>query len=145
MFRSWVALSEARDAPAVALRRFVEGIPDAVDASYTDDCAVSNKMSQTTLVEKGCQEAPAAVFVLSATQAIDSALVPRCLMPPAGDAGGCHPWHSVTAIRTSSYSVPAALRCDRLLVELSRNKWKQGNVLRSSATDSETKQFGPNV
>lgn len=121
LFCSWVAFSEARDAPAVALRPFVEGLPTAVDASLANDFGLSDQSHDRTGGE-GSQDAPATVFVLSASQAVDSALVPPCLLPPVDDANSCSHWHSLTTVRTSSYSVPAALRCDRLLLELSRER-----------------------
>ncbi|XP_026191672.1 uncharacterized protein LOC34620756 [Cyclospora cayetanensis] len=140
---SWVALSESHHAPPVSLRRFLNELPEVLKTGAADCATNSNKLASPASRRKqhqGQQGVPPVVFVISASPAVDSALVPLWASSNGDDADCSNagsesntqedqrPQQQVLPISPHSYPTPAALRCDRLLHELGRAAFRNANA-----------------
>ncbi|OEH73952.1 hypothetical protein cyc_04190 [Cyclospora cayetanensis] len=139
----WVALSESHHAPPVSLRRFLNELPEVLKTGAADCATNSNKLASPASRRKqhqGQQGVPPVVFVISASPAVDSALVPLWASSNGDDADCSNagsesntqedqrPQQQVLPISPHSYPTPAALRCDRLLHELGRAAFRNANA-----------------
>ena len=150
---SWVALSESPRAPPVALRPFIEDLPDTLWASGKGGTAPAAASKRKQQSQQGRRDS-AVVFVISASPSVDSALVPPCLLrEPDGteeegrEVGvkdraeyelqqqGLRQGQEVLTVSPHSCTTPASLRCDRLLLELYRSTHKDTESIKGKVLD----------